>query len=513
VPQLRQVTFRRGVTGRGRFAPDGQTIVYAAQWDGPPLRVYTTRVDSPESRSLGLPPADVLSVSSTGELALALEAESGDVLATVPLSGGAPREILVGVLEADWRPGGTDLAVIRRGEGKMRLEYPIGKMLVESTNILHSLHFSPQGDRLAYVESVPLLGGSICVVDLNGARRVLESDSKTAELVWSRDGRALWVTRQSIPEGVTELRTLSLSGRSRPVQRFADTVRLYDSSSTGRLLVERVWFRSEIHGYPPGGGPEVALAWLDGSEPMGLSADGRMILLNEWARRAVFARPTDGGPAVRLGEGSARALSPDGKWALVSRTAPSRLALVPTGPGQTREFPLGTLQMGRAGGAAFLPDGSGAVFGAREPGKPLRSYRLDFGTAAIRPVTVEGTAGTCISPDGLRLLVEGPDGFALQSLAADTAIQRVSGLVPGDEPIRFASDGRVVFAAHGEGLSQKVFSVDTTNGSRKLLREFQPVDPAGVLGAGLVDLTPDARFWVHGYMRDLSDFYVIDGLP
>jgi len=80
-------------------------------------------------------------------------------------------------------------------------------------------------------------------------------------------------------------------------------------------------------------------------------------------------------------------------------------------------------------------------------------------------------------------------------------------------PLPFPEASRVVFAAHSEGLNQRVFSVDVTNGSRKLLREFQAVDPAGVLGAGLVDLTPDARFWVHGYMRDLSDFYVIDGLP
>ena len=511
--ELRQVTFRRGVTGHGRFAPDGQTIVYAASWDGQPSQVYTTRVDNPESRSLGLPPADVLAVSSSGELAIALERESGDVLATVPLTGGAPREILVGVIEADWRPGGTDLAVIRRAEGKVRIEYPIGKALVESTNFLHSLHFSPRGDRLAYVESAPLQGtGSVCVVDLDGTRRVLASDPKLSDLVWSRDGNALWVTRQTIPEGVTELRSLSLSGRSRTVQRFTDNVRLYDSSSTGKLLMERVWFRSEIHGYPPGGAPEVALAWLDGSEPIGLSADGRMILINEWARRAVFARPTDGGPAVRLGEGSARALSPDGKWALVSRTSPFRFALVPTGPGETREFPLGTLQMGRVGGAAFLPEGTAAVFGAREPGKSVRSYRLDFGTGTIRPLTAEGTSGTCISPDGHWLLVEGPDGFALQSLGNDATVRHAPGLVPGDEPIRFASGGQVVFAAHGEGLNTKVFSVDVTTGIRKLLREFQPVDPAGVLGFGPVDLTPDARFWVHGYMRDLSDFYVVDGV-
>jgi serine/threonine protein kinase len=89
IPTFRQVTFRRGVTGPGRFGPDSQTIIYAAKWDGPPARVYMTRADNPESRSLDLPPADVLSVSSSGEIALALEKGPG-ALATVPLSGGRP---------------------------------------------------------------------------------------------------------------------------------------------------------------------------------------------------------------------------------------------------------------------------------------------------------------------------------------------------------------------------------------------------------------------------------------
>ena len=55
-----------------RFAPDGQTIVYGAAWDGRPLEIFTTRADSAESRSLGLPGADLLAVSSTGELAISL---------------------------------------------------------------------------------------------------------------------------------------------------------------------------------------------------------------------------------------------------------------------------------------------------------------------------------------------------------------------------------------------------------------------------------------------------------
>ena len=123
VAELRQVTFRRGFTGHGRFAPDGQTIVYAANWDGPPSQVYTTRVDNPESRSLGLPPADVLSVSSSGELAIALERESGDVLATVPLTGGAPAGDSRGSDRGGLAAGrnGSRRHSARRGQGPDRI--------------------------------------------------------------------------------------------------------------------------------------------------------------------------------------------------------------------------------------------------------------------------------------------------------------------------------------------------------------------------------------------------------
>jgi hypothetical protein len=64
----------------------------------------------------------------------------------------------------------------------------------------------------------------------------------------------------------------------------------------------------------------------------------------------------------------------------------------------------------------------------------------------------------------------------------------------------------------GKDLTTNVFRVDVSTGERKPLREFQPADPAGVLGAGQVLVTPDARFWVCGYWRDLSDLYLVDGL-
>ncbi|HVE65970.1 MAG TPA: serine/threonine-protein kinase, partial [Thermoanaerobaculia bacterium] len=133
--RLQRLTFRRGTILSARFAPDGRSIVYSAAWDGKPSEIFTTRPESPESRALNLSPASLLAVSSAGELAIALGWrpvlgwESAGTLARVSLEGGAPREILENVSEADWAPDGKELAIVRDAGPMRRLEYPIGKVL------------------------------------------------------------------------------------------------------------------------------------------------------------------------------------------------------------------------------------------------------------------------------------------------------------------------------------------------------------------------------------------------
>ena len=79
-----------------RFAPDGQTVVYGAAWEGEPLDVFSVRLDTRESRSMGMTGADVLAVSSVGELALSLGRrftigwESTGTLARMPLGRRRP---------------------------------------------------------------------------------------------------------------------------------------------------------------------------------------------------------------------------------------------------------------------------------------------------------------------------------------------------------------------------------------------------------------------------------------
>ncbi len=168
--RFRQLTFRGAGISTARFAPDGQTVVYTAQWEGKPPELFTARLDSPETRSLGLSRAEILSISSSGQMALLLaprfsllsRAPHSDlsvdprrlrgVLAEASLAGGAPRELLEETYFADWSPDGKSLAVVRYVEGKNRVEFPAGRVLYEFNAgvVAHRISISPSGDRVAF---------------------------------------------------------------------------------------------------------------------------------------------------------------------------------------------------------------------------------------------------------------------------------------------------------------------------------------------------------------------------
>ena len=50
----RQVTFRRGAVQSARFAPAGDTVLYSGRFEAAPRAVYSPRLDTGESRSVGL---------------------------------------------------------------------------------------------------------------------------------------------------------------------------------------------------------------------------------------------------------------------------------------------------------------------------------------------------------------------------------------------------------------------------------------------------------------------------
>src|SRR6478672_8964268 len=208
-PVAQTLTFRRGFLTGARFAPDGQTIVYSAAWDGKPSEIFTTRVGSFESRPLGIFPAGILAVSSAGEMAISLGCENRwepcfGTLARVPLAGGTPREVLEGVGAADWSPDGKELAAIHGVDEGDRIEYPIGKVLYQTAGYVTGLRVSPRGNLVSFIEHPQRdqQRGIVCVVDRAGKKRGLTGEWRQLfTTLWSPTGKEIFVLGNRTGEG------------------------------------------------------------------------------------------------------------------------------------------------------------------------------------------------------------------------------------------------------------------------------------------------------------------------
>src|SRR5271167_4388992 len=427
-PVYRQLTFRRGSIRAARFAPDGQTILYSAAWQGNPVDVFTARPEAPESRSMGLSRTQLMSISATSEMAVLLNSKaigawvSMGTLARAPLSGGAPREVLEQVQWADWAPDGTSLAVVRDMGGRNRLELPVGKPLYQTGGWIGHPRVSPKGDYVAFADH-PLQGddsGSLAVVDLAGNKKSLSTQWFTIQgLAWSPDGKEIWFTASKSGTDRT-LYATSLDGKQRIVARLPGALMLLDIAKDGRVLLVRATWRRELLGVFANDPKQHELSWLDYTYPSDLSADGKTLLFDEEGgggaldysksgglTYAVYIRKTDGSPAVLLGEGGAVALSPDGTWAIAqTQESPSQFKLLPTRAGEPKDL---TKDNVNHSWAHWFPDGKRILFSADEPGKGVRFYVYDLASGKSQVISEEGVNGTAfaISPDSQQVAAIG----------------------------------------------------------------------------------------------------------
>jgi eukaryotic-like serine/threonine-protein kinase len=532
-PIYRQLTFRRGSIRSARFAPDGQTILYSAAWQGNPVDVFTARPEAPESRSMGLSRTQLMSISSTSEMAVLLNSKaigawvSMGTLARAPLSGGAPREILEQVQWADWAPDGNTLAVVRDLGGRNRLEFPIGKPLYQTGGWIGHPRVSPKGDYIAFADH-PLQGddsGSLAVVDMAGNKRLLSGQWFTIQgLAWSPDGKEVWFTASKSGTDRT-LYATTLEGKQRIVARLPGALMLLDIAKDGRVLLVRATWRRELLGVFANDAKQHELSWLDYTYPADLSSDGKTLLFDEEGgggaldysksgglTYAVYVRKTDGSPAVLLGEGGAVSLSPDGKWAIAqTQESPSQFKLLPTGPGEPRDLTKDDINHSWA---HWFPDGKRILFAADEPNKGVRFYVYDLASGKSQVISQEGVNATAfsLSPDSQQIAAIGPDQRGYLYPVAGGDPQLIAGLNQGEQPITWSADGRSLYIYQPGELPARVYRVDLQTGKRSLWKELMPSDPAGVENIGPIYMTPDAKTCVFGYHRMLADLYLVEGL-
>jgi Tol biopolymer transport system component len=521
----RQITFRRGTVRMARFASDGQSVVYSATWEGEPLEVLVARPESLQSRSLELPGAEILAISSSGELAVLLHSQQvrsyihTGTLARMPLAGGAPREILDDVQWADWSPDGNTLAVVRDVGGQSRLEFPVDKVLYQTGGWISDPRISPAGNWVAFIDH-PLAGddaGSVTLVDPAGNKKTLSSEFYTAQgLVWSPNGKELWFT--ATVTGIDRvLYAVDLSGHQRLIARVPGDLRLLDIWHDGRVLLARDNTRRGLIGLAGGDKAERDLSWLDWSYPADLSEDGKTLLFREEGeggglRYTGYLRQTDGSPAVRLAEGRAFALSADGRWVLSTTSdAAGKLVVLPTRAGEPQMLsgkPMNYV------GARWFPDGRHFLFSGNEPDHGVRLYVQDLVGGKPLAISPEGTYGLAylISPDGKEVAAVGPDqkGYLYPVGGGDP--RPIPSLAAGELPVAWSSDGRSIFVYRSAELPAKVDLIELSTGKRTLWKELRPSDPAGVEFIGPILMTADAKTYVYGYRRLLTDLYVVDGL-
>ncbi len=515
--RFQRLTFRRGMIVNACFAPDGRSVVYGAAWDGLPVEMYSTRPENPESRTLGIRPASVLSVSSTGELAVLLGWrpvfgwESTGTLARVPLDGGAPREILENVWGADWSPDGRELAVVHETGSERRLEYPIGKVLHRTNGWISNPRISADGKLIAFVDH-PHRGdnvGSVVIVDLAGKKIATGPTQPITGLAWSHAGEEVWFSGA----GFSALRP---SGKVRDVARLLGWAVLLDISRDGRVLLSRSNRRREMFGLAPGETAERNLSWLDWSVPSAISDDGRAVLFDEQnvgPQYLAYYRKTDGSPAVLLGHGSSSALSPDGKLALVAaEIRPQQLTLLPTGAGQPQTLPKTGITYERA---HFFPDGKRLLVAGNEPERGVRLYVQDLAGGKLAPITPEGVAtlpGNVLSPDGKTVAALGPERKILLYPTDPGEPRAAPGLLAEEIPIRWTPDGRALWVSRPNEVPAKIVRVDMTTGERSPWKELIPPDPAGVLLIGPIVMTPDGKSYAYSYRRNLDELFFAEGI-
>jgi serine/threonine protein kinase len=513
-PSFQRLTFRRGTIWQARFTPDGQTIVYGAAWDGAPMEIFSTRAGSTESRSLGLSGADILSISPEGDMAFLISGthHQGVVRGTLtqaPLAGGAPRPLLENVVAADWGPNKT-LAVARVVAQRIRIEFPIGKVLCETGVGPIRLRVSPRGDRVAFTGP----GLTLSVVDVGGRRTELSSGwDDIAGPVWSRSGDEIWFSATRRPHAPA-VRAVDLRGKHRLIEQGVTALILQDVARDGRMLLTSVSWRAGLRYQGPGQQHERDLSRLDWSIGRALSADGTTAILNEdhqggGPHGSVYLRRTDGSPAVRLGDGRGVSLSPDGKWVLAIRDSePRQLTMLPTGAGEPRVLDTHGIQPGEA---QWFADGRRILLMGSERGRGPRNYILELDGAAPRPATPEGFSGQWVSPDGKLIAYRGGSGPILLYPTDGGPARPVPGEVDAGRLVGWTADGRALHMTRGSNPVQ-VIRQDVSDGRRELVREIRFSDPAGIFAVFPVLVTPDGQSCLYGYMQHLSDLYIVEGL-
>jgi Tol biopolymer transport system component len=525
---FQQLSFHRGNVIRARFAPDGKTVVYSGFLNGAAPDTYVIRDEYPEPTPAGLHGALLLAISRQGQMAVLVRPgglvhfQAVGTLAVAPLGGGAPREMLDHVYDADWSPDGGNLAVIDRDKGQWRVQYPVGKTILQGDNWLSDLRVSPDGKQVALFRHPGGASddrGDVIVVDNEGHVNTLSTGWESLEgLAWAPSGKEVWFSGSSTGLQYC-IQASTLAGKTRTVHCGTSGTIILDRTAAGATMVmsgqQHVGMSLAEHGSTV----DRDLTWLDFTYGPRLSSDGSTILFTDESGNSgsvynVYVRKSDGSPAVRIGSGGfGTDISPDGKWALVVMPGDpaARVRIVPVGAGQARVLHWDGFQ---PSWAHWLADGEHIAMTAAQAGHGVGFYLTDVNGSVPKPLS-DVTSWLGIAPDGQSFLFRAGDKVVRKSISSDAVAQipDVAPPQPDEQPIAWASDSQHVFTQVPTISGLNVYRFDLRSGQRELWQAIKPRDQIGLMPMNPpIAITPDGRWMAFTYSIELTQLYRSESL-
>jgi Tol biopolymer transport system component len=514
-----------------RFMPDGESLVFSSARTGNVVQLFEIRSGTVEARPFGPPRTHLLSVSSKGELAVLTNAKYiaqrlfQGTLARMSIEG-SPRPWMEGVREADWSPDGSTLAIVHDMGSSDRVEYPIGKVLYETTGYVSDLRVSPDGNRVAFLDHQQRWDdrGWVKIVDTAAKVTTLAGEFWGAEgLAWSRDGAMLYFAannrssaEESRPGDVTyQVRSVRLdsAGTSSSALTSPGDFYIHDIAADGRWLASREEIRLGVGARLAGDTADRDLSWLNQNWAPRLSRDGTRLLFSDGTsggNYGVVWRKTDDSPIVRLGDGNVLDWSPDEAWALAQTFTPAQLMLYPMGPGEPVRLKRGVIAEYQ--GALWFPDGKMLLIIGNEARKPTRVYRQDIVGGEPMPWLQEGVIPAAISPDGQSILAINSDRKWGWYPASGGAARPAPGLTADDAPasvIGWSADGRAFFVHSGTEVPARIDRIDVATGKRTLLKQVGPTDLTGLATFDPLTVSRDGNQYAYRYRKVLSTLFVV----
>lgn len=521
VPTFQRMSYERATLVRGRFAADGRTVVYSGVLtDGVP-DTYVIRADYPTSVSAGLHGAMMLAISRQDQMAVLVrphfytQYQYGGTLASVPLGGNGPRELLDNVYDADWSPDGKDLAVIDRRGDKWRVEYPIGKRLVSTDNRLSGLRVSPDGTQVAFFQH-PISSrddrGVVIVVDREGKQKVVSKEWEALEgMAWRPDGKEVWYGAAEAGDQYC-VRASNRKGQERAVYCGTSGTRVHDISRTEEALVSADVAVISIAAVEHGSKEEHNLVSFGFVINPRITPDGAEVVTTDASVRggkdySVNVQKRDGGSAVKIGEGGyGWDVSDDGKYVLVGMPGQGKLQVVPVGAGESQIFKWDGFQIASAN---WFPDNQHILLFASPPGESLGLYMTDRKGTAPKMLLKDAPAWADVMPDGQNLLLLRDDGLLVQRSIETRSEKELTTLQEGERPLDWAKEPLHLFTEVVGATEITVNKLDLASGKRQEWFAFRPQNQDGaMLDVVSGSITPDGRWMMFNYAVEVGQFYV-----